>query len=302
MSCSATTGWPTSPKKIRAYFDHVDKVEAPDKHTVVFKFKEFNAEWDYRFGWGYYSAIVPKEMVDAGASNWKNANGTGPFMLTDFVSGNSQHLREEPDLLGHGEDRRPEYKLPFVDKVIYRTIKDEATHVTALRTGKLDILEAIRWQNVDELKKSAPQLKWSNAGWPRAAPSSPCASTPKPFDDIRVRRALNMAVNKEEIVKRLLQRQRRAVRLSAASRLRPATTSRWRTCRRRSRSCSPTIPPRPRSCWPRPAIRTASPSRSRSAPAAPTTWICCRWSPPISRRSASRSRSSRWSTAPSSPR
>ena len=30
--------------------------------------KDYNAEWDYRFGWGYYSGIVPKEVVAAGAS------------------------------------------------------------------------------------------------------------------------------------------------------------------------------------------------------------------------------------------
>ena len=39
-----------SPKKIAGYFDHLDKVEATDKHTVVFTFKNYNAEWDYRFG------------------------------------------------------------------------------------------------------------------------------------------------------------------------------------------------------------------------------------------------------------
>jgi hypothetical protein len=32
-----------------------------DKHTVVFTFKDFNAEWDYRFGWGYYSASCPRK-------------------------------------------------------------------------------------------------------------------------------------------------------------------------------------------------------------------------------------------------
>ena len=40
-----------------------------------------------------------------------------------------------------------EYKLPFVDKITYRTIKDEATFITAIRTGKLDMLEAIRWKD-----------------------------------------------------------------------------------------------------------------------------------------------------------
>ena len=78
-----------SPKKIPTYYDHVDKVEAVDKHTVLFTFKNYNAEWDYRFGWGYYSGIVPKEVSDAGAKDWKNANGTGPFALTDYVQGNA---------------------------------------------------------------------------------------------------------------------------------------------------------------------------------------------------------------------
>ena len=78
-----------SPKKIPTYFDHIAKVEATDKHTVVFTFKTYFSEWDYRFGWGYYSGIVPKEVADAGAGNWKNANGTGPFRLTDYVQGNA---------------------------------------------------------------------------------------------------------------------------------------------------------------------------------------------------------------------
>ena len=189
----------SSPKKIKEYFDHVEKVYAKDKHTVVFQFKKFHAEWDYRFGWGYYSPIVPKEVADAGATNWKNVNGTGPFMLTDFVQGNSNTYSKNPIYWDKAKIGGQEYKLPFVDKVVYRTIKDEATFITALRTGKLDMLEAIRWQNVESLKKSAPQLKW-NRWLNMSGTFLSMAVNEKPFDDIRVRRALNMAVNKKEIV------------------------------------------------------------------------------------------------------
>jgi peptide/nickel transport system substrate-binding protein len=189
-----------SPKKIPGYFDHVDRVEATDRHTVVFYMKEFNAEWDYRFGWGYYSQIIPPELVKAGAGNWKNAVGTGPFQLTDYVQGNSQVYSKNPIYWDSDTIDGEKYKLPFVDRVTYRIIRDEATQHTALRTGKLDILEAIRWQAVDSLKKSAPQLKW--AKW--LAMSGTYLSMrvdTKPFDDIRVRRAMNLAVNKQEIVK-----------------------------------------------------------------------------------------------------
>lgn len=189
-----------SPKKIPTYFDHVEKVEALDKHTVLFTFKNYNAEWDYRFGWGYYSGIVPKEVSDAGAGNWKNANGTGPFALTDYVQGNAVTFSrngvywDKETIGGQG------YKLPFVDKIVYRTIKDEASQHAALRTGKLDVLEAIRWSAVDELKKSAPALKWKRWVGTGGTFLAMRVDT-KPFDDIRVRRALNLAVNKQEIVK-----------------------------------------------------------------------------------------------------
>jgi peptide/nickel transport system substrate-binding protein len=189
-----------SPKKLLAYFDHIEKVEATDKHTVVFTFKHYFAEWDYRFGWGYYSGIHPKEVADAGISNWRNANGTGPFMLTDFVQGNSNTYTKNPIYWGRETIGGTEYKLPFIDKVVYRTIKDEATWIAALRTGKLDILEAIRWQNVDSLKKSAPQLQWNRWLNQSGTFMAMRVDVDGPFKDIRVRRALNMAVNKQEIV------------------------------------------------------------------------------------------------------
>ena len=43
-----------SPKRIPTYFDHIKRVYARDDHTVVFELSEYNAEWAYRFGYGYY--------------------------------------------------------------------------------------------------------------------------------------------------------------------------------------------------------------------------------------------------------
>ncbi|MGO4327516.1 ABC transporter substrate-binding protein [Cupriavidus sp. 2TAF22] len=190
----------SSAKKIPTYYDHLSKVEATDKYTVMFRFKEFNAEWDYRFGWGYYSGVMPKEVATAGAGNWKNVNGSGPFVLSNFVQGNAttyakNTLYWDSDKIG-GKD----YKLPFVDKVVLRTVKDEGTRNTMLRTGKIDVLENIGWSAVDELKKNAPALKWSRWLSTNGQYLALRVDT-KPFTDLRVRRALNMAVNKEEIVK-----------------------------------------------------------------------------------------------------
>src|SRR4029453_14626798 len=83
------------------------------------------------------------------------------LQLPHYVSGNSHTYTKNPIYWGSEKFGGQEYKLPFVDKIVYRTIKDEATWVTALGSAKLAILEAIRWHNVDSLKKSAPQLQWS---------------------------------------------------------------------------------------------------------------------------------------------
>jgi len=189
-----------SAKRIPTYYDHLAKVEAVDKYTVVFRFKEFNAEWDYRFGWGYYSGIMPKEVATAGAGNWKNINGSGPFTLSNFVQGTAGTYTKNTLYWGSERIGGKDYKLPFVDKLVVRTVKDEATRNTMLRTGKLDIAENVSWTAAEELKKSAPALKWSRWLSTNGQYLAMRVDT-KPFNDVRVRRALNMAVNKQEIVK-----------------------------------------------------------------------------------------------------
>lgn len=189
-----------SPKKIPTYYDHIERVEATDRHTVVFTFKKFSAEWDYRFGWGQYSLIMPKEVADAGATDWKNLNGTGPYLLTGFVQGSHTTYTRNPEYWDSLSIGGQSFKLPFTDRLIYRPMKDESTQYAALRTGKLDMLQSVRSSAVDELKKNVPQLQWSR--WlSMAAPVFAMRIDQKPFDDIRVRRALNLAINKQEIIK-----------------------------------------------------------------------------------------------------
>lgn len=189
----------TSAKRTQGYYDHVDKVEVKDKHTVVFTFNKFIADWDYRFGNGFFSGIMPKEVADAGAGNWKNVNGTGPFMLTNVAQGNSLTFTKNPVYWDKDVVGGKEYKLPFVDRVVHRVIKDETTQHAALRTGKLDILSSISAEAARELKKSTPDLKW-NRWLTTTANRVALRVDTKPFNDVRVRRALNMAVNKQEII------------------------------------------------------------------------------------------------------
>lgn len=193
-----------SPRKVPGYFDHVDRAEATGPHSVTFHMNKFNAEWDYRFGYGYYAQIYPREVVEKGISDWRNINGSGPFRLTAYTQGNAARYERNADYWDTTTIGGESYKLPFIDSFTYRTVKDESTQLSLLRTGRVDIMEQIRWSAVDELKKSAPDLQWRrslmHAGYLLAL-----RNDAKPFDDVRVRRAMNMAVNKQEIVDALYQ-------------------------------------------------------------------------------------------------
>lgn len=190
-----------SEKRIPTYFDHIKNVVARDQHTVVFNFSEYNAEWAYRFGYGYYSGISPREMANVDRKSWKNVTGTGPFILERYVQANAQIYARNEKYWDSEKIDDKSYPIPFVDKITYRIIKDEATFLTALRTGQLDILEAIRWIAVDHLKETTPELKWNK--WLATSGTFVALRVDMaPFDDVRVRRALNLAVNQQEIVDR----------------------------------------------------------------------------------------------------
>ncbi len=188
-----------SPRRIPTYFDHIDRLEARDDHTLVFHFREYNAEWAYRYGYGYYSSIFPREYAEVDPKDWRNVVGSGPFVMGRYIQGNSQQYRRNDRYWGHEELAGVRHSIPFVDSVTYRIIKDEATFLTALRTGKLDILEAIRWIAVDHLKQTTPELEWRR--WLSSTGNFMALRLDfPPFSDVRVRRAMNMAINHQEIV------------------------------------------------------------------------------------------------------
>lgn len=189
-----------SPKKsVSTYFDYIDSLEARDDYTVVFHTNTFNAEWQYRFGYGYQSSIVPTELADVDAKDWRQIVGTGPFELTNYIQGNLHEYTRRDDYWDSIQLNGKKHQLPFVEKVKYRIVKDEATYLSALRTGKLDILEPVRWLAVEHMKESTPELTW--ARWLSQTGSFIALRLDhEPFKDIRVRRALNLAVNQQEIV------------------------------------------------------------------------------------------------------
>ena len=182
----------------------VESITATDKWTVEFKLKEQNlralaAILNDESG-GIYPPEVIKEHGDA--NDWRNLVGTGPFMLTDWVQGSSLTWDKNPDYWGYDE-KYPENRLPYIDQLRALIMPEPATRLAALRSGKIDYVGIIgttylqSFEQVESLLKTNPDVRI----WP-AAPNSNNSMGMNiqlpPFDDIRVRKALQMALNLEE--------------------------------------------------------------------------------------------------------
>ncbi len=182
-----------------------ESVTALDTYTVQIKFKEPGATY-----FALAADPIPVNSFEAPEwvamseeerNDWHNAVGTGPWILTDYVEGTSMTFSANPDYWGYDE-RYPENQLPYADTLEIVQITDAAAAVTALRTGQLDILgahttfmePALTWQQKETIEQSNPELEWGTLLEQGRAVDLRCDTAP--FTDIRVRKALQMAINR----------------------------------------------------------------------------------------------------------
>jgi len=184
------------------YYENVQSVTALDRYTVEVKLKEYQGNWLLPLSWGYFQKIYPPELVEAGIKDWRNAVGTGPFMLVDYVSGSCLTFERNPIYWDTTTIDGKEYKLPFVDRLVWPIILDESTQLAALRTGKCDIEEAVSWKYVESLEQSNPELirykRMGTTGYVIAARMD----TP-PFSDFRIRKAMSISIDRQAIMESL---------------------------------------------------------------------------------------------------
>lgn len=168
------------------YFTSVESVEAVDDYTVKFILSGPDATF-LSYVANPYAAIVPKEVVEEYGDLKTNPCGTGPFMLKEYIEGNQMVLERNPDY--YDVDR---VKL---DTVTYTFVTDEAARLAALRTGaahiavmppsQLSLVEG----NDDIVVKDCPSQNYDYLGFNLEK---------EPFNDVRVRHAISLLVNREE--------------------------------------------------------------------------------------------------------
>lgn len=177
------------------FWMHLKSVTAVDKYTVRYWWEtpmldRLTSVLDDFSG----SCIEPREVVEkyGDCQDWKNAVGTGPYILDDYVAGSSLTLSKNPNYWQYDE-RYHENKLPYADKLKLLIIPDSSTAYAALRTGKIDLVENVPWEQARSLAKTNPEMVQIPIPSSGTALGLRCDTVP--FSDIRVRKALQMAID-----------------------------------------------------------------------------------------------------------
>jgi peptide/nickel transport system substrate-binding protein len=76
---------------------YLDSITADGNYTLNVKFKSYNPDWYYRIAYGIKCGFVPPEVAAAGAADWRNQVGTGPFIISDYVAGSYATYKKNPN-------------------------------------------------------------------------------------------------------------------------------------------------------------------------------------------------------------
>ncbi len=196
-------GFKGSPFANKATYADLISITSSDKYTVAFKWKGNNPEviletllavnTDLQF-------VAPEVVTQWGDGNdWHHAIGTGPFIVNDFVSGASATLVRNPTYWAYDE-RYPKNQLPYQDVIKYLIIPDPATAMAAMRTGKIDAMDGLTRTQSQQMQKTNPDISLIVTPSGNSSSMDP-RNDVKPFNDIRVRQAMQMALDLPSIAK-----------------------------------------------------------------------------------------------------
>ena len=175
----------------------LESIEKIDDYTVLL---HFSGPWPPAMQLIVHQQIVPQQYLEeVGTEGFIGSPiGTGPFKFVSAQPGLTEVVLERfDDYYGGAPDLEP-VGPACVSTAIFRVIPEASTRVAALLAGEVDIIAAVPPSLVETLAqtpgiqvKSAPgtQPKWMEMN-----------VTEPPFDDLRVRQALNYAVDKQLII------------------------------------------------------------------------------------------------------
>ena len=174
-------------KAKKAVFDNISRIDTPDPHTVIVVLN--NADGNFLFRMGENTAVIldPKSAPTTATK----PIGTGPFKFESWAKGSSITLVKNDQF-------RDAAKIAM-KKVTFRFINDPAAQVAALLAGDIDGMP--RFGALESLKQFQSDPRFTVAiGGTEGKTIMTINNKKKPFDDVRVRRALAAAIDRKAII------------------------------------------------------------------------------------------------------
>ena len=172
----------------RAYYEDIQDIKVVDERTFHIALRKPNAMFIFNLARAN-SAIIAKEEVERLKSH---PIGTGPFQFAEWVRGDRITLTRFKDYYEPG--------VPSLDKVVFRFIQDPGAQMAALRAGDVDVIgAAMHPESAVELKND-PQFRVIE-GLTTTDVIAAMNNSKPPFSDIRVRKAISYAINRDEVIK-----------------------------------------------------------------------------------------------------
>jgi len=174
-------------------FSDVEAFETPDDRTLIVRMKRINAPFLGRIAENGAGAIIP---VGSGDAQGTAPIGTGPFKFVRREFGNELEL-ERFDAYWDG--------APFLDRIIQRDITEPTVRLTGLQTGQLHVINDIPAHRVEAVGKDA---KLQTLSWfPLNFDFLNMNQAFEPFKDARVRQAIDLMIDKEQLLQGALWKQ-----------------------------------------------------------------------------------------------
>ncbi len=179
---------------VAARIPSIDTVKKIDDYTIEIKTKGPSAYVPYQVSFWFMSSKEEWEKTKSWAEFAKHPSGTGPWK---FVS---QTQRAKVEMVPNKEYWNPK-RVPKVDRVILRPIPEASARVAALLSGQVDFVEAPPPDAVPRLKSAG--MKIVTNAYPHNWAIKPSRIKGSPWNDIRVRKAANLCIDRKGMTKML---------------------------------------------------------------------------------------------------
>lgn len=176
---------------IRAYADVIDPkgFEVADKYTIIMRTKEPMAAFLASMKHAYASIVNKKAVEEAGERYGNSPVGTGPFKFVEWRKGDRIVFERFDEYYG---------EKPKIKTMIFRAIPEATSRVIELETGNVDLIYYVPTSDVKRLESNQSVDLIRTKG--SLVYYMGMNTEKKPFDDPRVRRAVDLAIDKEVIV------------------------------------------------------------------------------------------------------